>query len=101
MLLKLANDLLWSMERKIETDLIALDLSATFDTVDHRILLTKLNRNFGIDGMALEWIRNYLAPRDMKIKIGEAYSERKELTFSVLQGSFSGASFFLTCTSGQ
>ena len=44
--------------------------------------------------MALEWIRNYPAPRDMKIKIGEAYSERKELTFSVLQGSHSGTNFF-------
>ena len=63
-----------------------------FDTVDHRILT--LSRNLGIDGMALAWIRNYLAPRDMKIKIGEAYSERIELTFLVPQGSCSGTNFF-------
>ena len=30
----------------------------------------------------------------MRIKIGKSYSERKELTFSVLQGSCSGANFF-------
>ena len=49
--------------------------------------------------MALEWIRNYLASRDMKIKIGEAYSERKKLTFSVPQGSCSGANFFnMSCS---
>ena len=80
-------------EEKV-TALIAFYLSAAFDTVDHGILLTTLNSNFGIDGRALEWIRNYLAPRDMKIKIGKSYSERKELTFSVLQGSCSGANFF-------
>ena len=57
MLLKLSNDLLWSVERKNVTCLIALDLSAAFVSVDHRILLTTLNRNLGIDGMALEWIR--------------------------------------------
>ena len=95
MLLKLANDLLWAMERKNVTTLLALDLSAVFDTVDHGILLTTLNSNLGIDSTALEWIRNYLAPRDMKIKIGNSYSERKELTFSVLQGSCSGVKHVL------
>ena len=94
MLLKLANYLLWSMERKNVTALIALDISATFDTFDHRNLLTTLNRNFDIDGMALKWIRSYLAARDMKIKIREAYLERKELTFLVLEGSCLGANFF-------
>ena len=39
-LLKLANDLQWSMERENVTALIALDLSAKFDTVNHRIFLT-------------------------------------------------------------
>ena len=90
----LANDLLWAMERKNVSALVTLDLSAVFDTVDHGILLTTLNSDFGIDGTALEWIRNYFALRDMKIKIGKSYSERKELTFFVLQGSCSSANFF-------
>ena len=71
------------MERKNVTIMIALDLSAAFDTVNHKILLTKLQNNFGINGMALEWFRNYLALRDMTVKVGKSYSERKELTFSV------------------
>ena len=44
-LLKLVNDLLWAMERKNVIALIALDLSATFDMVDHGILLSTLNHN--------------------------------------------------------
>ena len=93
-LLKLVNDLLWTIERKNVTALIAFDVSATFDMVDHEILLSILNHNFGIDGRALEWVRNYFAPRDTRIRIGKSYSQQKELTFSVPQGSCSGAYFF-------
>ena len=93
-LLKLTNDLLWSMERKNVTVMITLGLSAAFDTVYHKVLLSNLQNNFGINGMALEWFRNYLAPRDMTVKIGKSYSERKELTFSLPQGSCSGANLF-------
>ena len=74
-LLKLVNDHLWAMERKNVTSQIALDLSAAFDMVDHVILLSTLNHNFGIDGKALELVRNYLAPRYMRIRIGKSYSQ--------------------------
>ena len=93
-LLKLTNDLLWSMERKNVTVMIALNLSTAFDTVNHKVLLSNLQNNFGISGTALEWFRNYLNHRDMTVKIGKSYSERKELTFSVPQGSPSGANLF-------
>ena len=82
------------MERNNITALIALDLSTAFDTVDHSVLLNTLNSNFGIDGIALEWYNNYLAPRDMKIEIGKSYSEKKELTFSLPHGSCPGANLF-------
>ena len=95
--LKLTNDLLWSMEKKNVTAMITLDLSAAFNTVNHKVLLTTLQSNFGIKGMALEWFKNYLAPRDMTVKIGKSYSERKELTFWALQGSCSGHTC-LICT---
>ena len=44
-LLKLTNDLLWSIERKNDTAMIALHLPATFNTVDHKVLLTTLQSN--------------------------------------------------------
>ena len=82
-LLKLTNDLLWSMGRKNVTVMITLSLSVAFDTVDHKVLLSNLQNNIGISGMSLEWFKNYLTPRDMAVKIGKSYFERKELTFSV------------------
>ena len=65
------------MERQNVITLIALDLSAAFDAVDHSVPLATLNSNFGIIGITLEWFKNYLAPGDMKIKIGKSYSEKK------------------------
>ena len=93
-LLKLTNDLLWSMERKNVTAMITLDLSAAFNTVDYKVLLTTLQSNFGIKGMALKWFKIYLALRNVTVKMGKSYLERKELTFSVPQGSCSGAYLF-------
>ena len=73
--------------------MIALDLSMAFDTVHHKVL-SILQNIFGISGTVLEWFRNYLNHRDMTVKIGQSYSDRKELTFSVPQGSCSGANLF-------
>ena len=74
--------------------MITLDLSMAFDTVNHKVLRSNLQNNFGISGTALEWFRRYLNHRDMTVKIGKSYSERKELTFLVPQGSCSGANLF-------
>ena len=43
-LLKITNDCLWNMENQNVTATIAIDRSATFDTVDHSILLEVLNK---------------------------------------------------------
>ena len=93
-LLKFTNDLLWSMERKNVTAMIGLDLSAAFNTVDHKVLLTTLQSNFGIKGMTFKWFKNNLALRDMTVKIERSYSERKELTFCIPQGFCSGVYLF-------
>jgi len=44
-----------------------LDLSAAFDTVDHNILLWRLQNSFGIDGMALQWINSFLTNRTQAV----------------------------------
>ena len=89
-LVKLCNDVLWSMERQRVTAIVAIDLSAAFDTVDHNILLDVLNVRFGILGAALEWYDNYLRPRSMMVNVGAEYSTKRSLDFSVPQGSGAG-----------
>ena len=49
---------------------------------------------FGSEGMALEWFHSYLSSRFFKVNIGDAYSNLKELNFSVPQGSCAGPSLF-------
>ena len=45
------------------TLLVLLDLGAAFDTVDHEVLLNRLELMFGVTGTALEWFRSYLLDR--------------------------------------
>ena len=75
---------------------VILDLSMAFDTVDHDILLSILNKQFGICGKALEWFNSYLLLRFFKVKIGKDYSQPQQLHFSLPQGSCSGVNVF-TC----
>ena len=53
LLMKLVDDILNGMESQEVTALVALDLSAVFDTVDHDLLLVILKSHFGVDGIPL------------------------------------------------
>ena len=75
--------------RKV-TAMTAIDLSAAFDTVDHDILLDVLENDFGVGGTVYKWCDSYLRPRKMKVCVNGAYSEDKDLNFSVPQGSCAG-----------
>ena len=63
------------MEHQRVSALVAIDLSAAFDTVDHDILLNVLENRFGVSDKALEWFNTYLRPRSCKIKVEEDLSE--------------------------
>ena len=101
-IVKLVNDILWAMKNQNITAIMALDLSAAFDTVDHEILLNVLEKNFGLKGTVLNWFNSYLDQRSCKVNIGEEYSSTRELAFSVPQGSCAGAQLFnLYCRTMQ
>ena len=89
-LIKVINDYLWNMENQQITIIVTIDLSATFDTVDHQILTDVLNKRFNIDGVALEWFSNYLSSRLYKHIVENVHSIEKSLSFSVPQGSVAG-----------
>ena len=82
------------MEAQSITSLVALDLSADFNTVDHEILLSILSNKYGIKSKALKWFNQYLRPRSFKVTVNGAYSKEKDLGVSVLQGSCVGANIF-------
>ena len=70
-LLKVQNDILLAMDRQHVTLLVLLDLSAAFDTVDHRVLLRRLEVTYGITGTALQWFRSYLTGRTQRVYINQ------------------------------
>ena len=68
-LLRVQNDILKSIDDKQCVVLLLLDLSAAFDTVDHKILLHRLRSRFGIKGKALSWLQSYLTDRSQSVQI--------------------------------
>ena len=82
------------MENGKCTSIFHLDLSAAFDTVNHRILLDVLKSYFGISEHALAWISSYLSNRKFLVQIGHVTSKTVEIDFSVPQGSILGPILF-------
>ena len=80
---KLMDNILNNMESKKGTALMAIDLSAACDMVNHDIFLDVLHNKFGIRGIALNWFESYLRPRYCKVCIRESYSTHRKLDFSV------------------
>ena len=89
-LVKIVNDILWAMENKKVTTLMAIDLSAAFNTVEHSILIVVLRERFGITDTVLSWFESYLHPRYCKVNVGTNYSKDRELVCCVPQGSRAG-----------
>ena len=97
-LLRVISDLLNSMVKQEVTLLGLLDLSAAFDCVDHDILLSGLERTYGIEGLAIEWIRSFLVDRTQQVAFRGQLSGILRLVFGVPQGSMLGPLLFLLYT---
>ena len=80
------NDILVNMNKQRVTLLVFLELSPAFDTVDHDILLRRLEYKFGIKDQSLIWFRSYLLNRSQRIVIGNVKSDSFDLKFGVPQG---------------
>ena len=63
-----------------------LDLKKAFDFINHDLLIIKL-RHYGIRGLPLQWLTDYLSSRTQKTKVNEILSDPKEIKAGCPQGS--------------
>ena len=73
---------------------IFIELHKAFDTVDHKILLNKLD-HYGIRDIVNNWFNSYLNKRSQYVHLNGEPSEKKPITCGVLQGSVFGPLLFL------
>ena len=83
-----------SFERNQFTLGIFIDLSKAFDTVDHKILISKL-KNYGVRGNNLNWFESYFNNRKQFITYNNKYTSFETITCGIPQDSILGPLLFL------
>ena len=81
------------MDRGDYNLVVYFDIKKAFDTVNHDILLKKLEM-YGLGESALALLRNYLTNRTQKCNLQGMLSKQRKITFGIPQGSILGPLLF-------
>ena len=96
-LIRVHSDIIRDIDQKNGVILVLLDLSSAFDTIDHTILIQRL-QSYGVKGSALNWFRSYLTSRTQRVFIQNEVSQVTSIPYGVPQGSILGPILFILYT---
>ena len=96
-LIEITDNILKDLEEGKCSAGIFIDFQKAFDTVDHGILLSKLE-HYGIRGPVLQWVKSYITNRQQYAYVNGKNSTKQQITCGVPQGSVLGPLLFLIYT---
>ena len=86
-MLKIENDFDVALDQGDEVLLVLLAMSAAFDTIDYKIMLSRLKSYCGITGNALKWFKSHMKNRIRTVLVKGSKSKPVNLTTGVPEGS--------------
>ena len=93
-LIKIFDDIYTVVDKDTSVVVTLLDFSSAFDTINHELLVYKLEHLYGVTGTALRWFHSYLVDRSFHVKINDCLSKGKNSLYGVPQGSILGPMLF-------
>ena len=70
-----------------QTDIIYTDFSAAFQSINHQLLIHKLNKSYGISGKALNWCSSFLSNRKQRVVVNGKCSSWQSVISGTPEGS--------------
>ena len=93
-LIDITDNWYFNIDNGLTNAILFIDLKKAFDTIDHEILLSKLEL-YGFNGASLNLFRDYLSDRTQVTVINNVNSDTSRIRCGVPQGSILGPLLFL------